>query len=415
MIDASLPARGRPGRDPPRGRATPGVTLHPPGMDNRSARMGNVLVPAPRRCCLLRPALACGAHPVLPAHRHAHHATHASPPRPAAHPDMECVLVSTAPTPGDPPNPRHALPARPPPDDWTLGPAGRRGHLPRIHRLPGRRHARRWTSTWRAWPQEYPDRRAARLPPFPAAQQRQSHAGRRRRRGRRAAGPFLGDERSCWSNQQSAWADPGPGRVSRPGCSNRPRALGLDAARFSAATGRPGRAANTGLQARSSSACRRAIPIMPCLLINGSIYQGPRDLRTLENLVSLLLLEKHQFTDCPPFVIDPQKQYFARLTHRSRATSSCSCSRRKPPWRSTISSSWPARAGTMGSPSTASSRATSPRPATRAGPALAPPATPSRTTSTTCASTSPACWPWPTPAPTATAASSSSPTAPSPS
>ena len=52
---------------------------------------------------------------------------------------------------------------------------------------------------------------------------------------------------------------------------------------------------------------------MPWLLINGSIYQGPRDYRSLENLVGLLLLEKKQFTECPAFIIDPQKQYFARL------------------------------------------------------------------------------------------------------
>lgn len=56
-----------------------------------------------------------------------------------------------------------------------------------------------------------------------------------------------------------------------------------------------------------------AIPVMPWLLINGQIYQGPRDYRSLENLMRLLLLEKKQFTACPPFVIDLNKQYYARL------------------------------------------------------------------------------------------------------
>jgi cyclophilin family peptidyl-prolyl cis-trans isomerase len=49
------------------------------------------------------------------------------------------------------------------------------------------------------------------------------------------------------------------------------------------------------------------------LLINGKIYQGPRDFRSLDNLVRLLVFEERQFDQCPPFVIDLQKQYFARL------------------------------------------------------------------------------------------------------
>jgi cyclophilin family peptidyl-prolyl cis-trans isomerase len=53
------------------------------------------------------------------------------------------------------------------------------------------------------------------------------------------------------------------------------------------------------------------IPTIPFLLVNARIYQGPRDLHSLENLVNLLRMESHQFSECPPFVIDPQKQYFA--------------------------------------------------------------------------------------------------------
>ncbi len=60
-----------------------------------------------------------------------------------------------------------------------------------------------------------------------------------------------------------------------------------------------------------------AIPVMPFLLVNGRIYQGPRDQRSLENLVGLSRLESHQFSECPPFVIDPQKQYLAEL-HTSK-------------------------------------------------------------------------------------------------
>jgi cyclophilin family peptidyl-prolyl cis-trans isomerase/protein-disulfide isomerase len=57
----------------------------------------------------------------------------------------------------------------------------------------------------------------------------------------------------------------------------------------------------------------RAIPVMPFLLVNGRIYQGPRDLRSLESLVSLSRMEARQFTDCPDFVIDLEKQYVAEL------------------------------------------------------------------------------------------------------
>ncbi len=57
-----------------------------------------------------------------------------------------------------------------------------------------------------------------------------------------------------------------------------------------------------------------SIPTMPFLLVNGRIYQGPRDLRSLENLLNLLRMEASQFSDCPPFVIDPQRSYLAELS-----------------------------------------------------------------------------------------------------
>ncbi|HMN61750.1 MAG TPA: peptidylprolyl isomerase [Anaerolinea sp.] len=74
-------------------------------------------------------------------------------------------------------------------------------------------------------------------------------------------------------------------------------ALGLDAARFAAALDDP--VIQAKLAAAQQFGLQAAIPVMPWLLINGSIYQGPRDYRSLENLVGLLTLEK--------------KQYFARL------------------------------------------------------------------------------------------------------
>jgi cyclophilin family peptidyl-prolyl cis-trans isomerase/protein-disulfide isomerase len=55
------------------------------------------------------------------------------------------------------------------------------------------------------------------------------------------------------------------------------------------------------------------IPVIPFMLVNGQIYQGPRDLRSLDSLVSLLRLEALQFTECPPFIIDISKSYTAEL------------------------------------------------------------------------------------------------------
>ena len=66
-------------------------------------------------------------------------------------------------------------------------------------------------------------------------------------------------------------------------------------------------------------AWKPGIPVIPFLLVNGEIYQGPRDMRSLESLVNLLRMEAMQFTECPPFSIDPAREYTAELeTTRGR-------------------------------------------------------------------------------------------------
>ncbi len=55
------------------------------------------------------------------------------------------------------------------------------------------------------------------------------------------------------------------------------------------------------------------LPGTPIILINGDIYQGPRDYASLNSVVQLLLLGNRQFTSCPNFTIDPKKQYIAAL------------------------------------------------------------------------------------------------------
>lgn len=55
------------------------------------------------------------------------------------------------------------------------------------------------------------------------------------------------------------------------------------------------------------------MPGAPYLLINGEPYNGPLSFGDLDAIVGLILLEERQFSDCPPFTIDPAKQYLAVL------------------------------------------------------------------------------------------------------
>ena len=55
------------------------------------------------------------------------------------------------------------------------------------------------------------------------------------------------------------------------------------------------------------------MPGTPYLLFNGDAYGGRLDYASLKAIIDLTLLEKRQFTDCPPMTIDQSKQYFATL------------------------------------------------------------------------------------------------------
>lgn len=67
------------------------------------------------------------------------------------------------------------------------------------------------------------------------------------------------------------------------------------------------------VQAAQKHGIDAQIPGTPFLLLNGQIYQGPRDLGNLEAIMNLFTLKDRQFTYCPPMQIDPQKQYTATL------------------------------------------------------------------------------------------------------
>jgi cyclophilin family peptidyl-prolyl cis-trans isomerase len=55
------------------------------------------------------------------------------------------------------------------------------------------------------------------------------------------------------------------------------------------------------------------IPGTPFLLFNGRGYQGPMGYSDLAGIIDFLLLERRQYTSCPPEVIDPNKEYNATL------------------------------------------------------------------------------------------------------
>ncbi len=67
------------------------------------------------------------------------------------------------------------------------------------------------------------------------------------------------------------------------------------------------------VQAYADEGNKIGIPGTPLILINGQIYNGPRDHGSLKDIVALILLGKRQFTSCPPFAVDATKQYLATL------------------------------------------------------------------------------------------------------
>lgn len=71
------------------------------------------------------------------------------------------------------------------------------------------------------------------------------------------------------------------------------------------------------IQSRVQSAWEEALslglPGTPFILLNGVIYEGPRDYDSLASIIRLTLLESRHFHDCPPRVIDPDKEYTVTL------------------------------------------------------------------------------------------------------
>ncbi len=55
------------------------------------------------------------------------------------------------------------------------------------------------------------------------------------------------------------------------------------------------------------------MPGTPFLVIDNMPYNGPLDFVNLDATIALTILQQRQFSECPPMVIDPTKQYFAAI------------------------------------------------------------------------------------------------------
>jgi cyclophilin family peptidyl-prolyl cis-trans isomerase len=87
--------------------------------------------------------------------------------------------------------------------------------------------------------------------------------------------------------------------------------LELDLDQFNADLDSP--AVTEKVQQAQQRGAEIGIPGTPLVLINGQPYQGPRDFENFEAILNLFQLADRQFTECPPMVIDPAKQYIATL------------------------------------------------------------------------------------------------------
>ena len=58
---------------------------------------------------------------------------------------------------------------------------------------------------------------------------------------------------------------------------------------------------------------KMGLPGTPLVLLNGQIYGGPRDYKSLNDILQLILLGKRQFTACPLVTVQQNRQYIATL------------------------------------------------------------------------------------------------------
>lgn len=88
--------------------------------------------------------------------------------------------------------------------------------------------------------------------------------------------------------------------------------LGVDGDRLQAAMSAP--ETTTRMMSMYESAKQIGIPAVPLLLINGSLQPSYLlDYQNLSDTVGLIALGQKQFSRCPPFNVDPARQYIATI------------------------------------------------------------------------------------------------------
>lgn len=219
--------------------------------------------------------------------------------------EMTCVVVSARATAGAT---EPSLFPPPSPEDWSLGPADAPVTFLEYTDYQTEASAslhRSLSQLLKKYPAQV--RRVFRHYPLPGNDQALLAA---------AAAESAGQQGRFWEmsalllENQTAWVGLST-EDFRSWLMDQAQGMNLDANRFAAAL--EDAAVEQKLLHARQFGIETGIPLMPWVLVNGKIYQGPRDERSLDQLVRLLLLEGRQFEDCPPFVIDPQKRYFARM------------------------------------------------------------------------------------------------------
>jgi len=92
----------------------------------------------------------------------------------------------------------------------------------------------------------------------------------------------------------------------------RAQELGLDPARFEADFQSPEIVEK--VQQATQHGEELGIPVLPFFLVNGQIYTASDNFDTFNHIISLLAMGERQYTECPPVVIDPSRQYLATLS-----------------------------------------------------------------------------------------------------
>jgi cyclophilin family peptidyl-prolyl cis-trans isomerase len=87
--------------------------------------------------------------------------------------------------------------------------------------------------------------------------------------------------------------------------------LGLDVDRFKKDL--TSDATVSKIQAAWDRGQKIGLPGTPFILLNGAPYNSGLDQSMLSAVIRLTLLQKRQYNDCPPMVIDPAKKYLATL------------------------------------------------------------------------------------------------------